>query len=214
MTAQPIGQKRIIICGTNGTGKTTFADKAINSILSVAQNKTCLALLPDDGEPLFRQFREILKTQIPQISRGNFQPQKKFKLYFDNRKIFTDLMKFENGVLCLDDGRYYVSSTGEELRPLYIRSRQGNFHILFICHGLSEIPPALFTWSTEMVLFNTTDTWERLKQKIPNPPKFAAIVNDVRARANNHINGCNPRIKCTCGAGYIYKVIDLKRDLL
>ena len=63
---EPISQKRIIICGTNGTGKSTFAEKLINSILSVP-NKKCLALLPDDGEKIFYSYNEIQRHQLKNI---------------------------------------------------------------------------------------------------------------------------------------------------
>lgn len=209
-----ITQERIILCGTNGTGKSTFSNKLIEASLKARDNKKALAVLPDDSEPIFHPYTELNRQTLKTISQ---RKEKTFKIYFDNSKLFEDiLINFKDGTLVLDDARFYTGSNDEILKKLFIRSRQNNIHILFICHGLSEIPPNLFTFGTKLVLFNTVDSWIRLKNKIPNPKKFELIVNDVRNRANNHKSNCNylKRQKCNCGASYIYKVVDLKRDLL
>lgn len=206
-------QERIILVGTNGTGKSTFANKIIQAAVA-GENRRALAVLPDDSEPIFRDYNELQRTEIQYIN----QVQNKLnKVYFDNGKLFDDIQKyFRNGVLVLDDARYYTGSIDEGLRKLFIRSRQNNIDIVFICHGLSEIPPSLITFATKIILLNTVDSWQRLKNKIPNPEKFERLVNEVRIRANQHAANCGvkSRARCTCGAAYVKKIIDVKIDLI
>lgn len=177
------GQDRIILVGTNGTGKSTLANKIIESSIA-GEGRRALAVLPDDAEPIFFPYNEIQRTELKYI--GNVA-NKKNKIYFDKKNIFTELENvFKNGCLILDDAKFYVGSADDELKKLFIRSRQNNVDIVFICHGLSEIPPAIITYTTKIILFNTVDSWKRLKEKIPNPEYFDQIVNEVRTQANAH----------------------------
>lgn len=176
-------QKRVIMCGTNGTGKSTLASKIIDAS-TFNNGRRALALLPDDSEPIFQPYNELSRAELKFINQVS---NVKNKIYFDKRTIFGEIENtFKHGILALDDARFYTGSADEELKKLFIRSRQNNVDILFICHGLSEIPPSLITYATEIILFNTVDSWERLKKKIPNPEYFEQIVNEVRTKANNH----------------------------
>lgn len=250
------GQDRIILVGTNGTGKSTLAQKIVEASTH-GEGRRALALLPDDSEPIFRPYNEIARSELKYI---NNVANKFNKIYFDNHKIFTEIERtFKNGVLVMDDAKFYARSRDEEMNKLYIRARQNNLDVLFICHGLSEIPPSLITYTTKIVLFNTVDEWQRLKSKIPNAPYFERIVNEIRTKASNHkftlkqvgeekvqrgeafidINtktgtkgkpfkyvnrdgiivvgvGCEAFSggKCNCGAAYVKKIIDVKRDLI
>lgn len=207
------GQERILLVGTNGTGKSTLADKIIKACID-GNNKRALVVLPDDSEPLFRPYNELQRSEIRYI---NNVANKENKVFFDNGKLFDDIqLYFRNGILVLDDARFYTGSLDDSLRKLFIRSRQNNVDILFICHGLSEIPPSLITFATKIILFNTVDSWQRLKNKIPNPNKFEAYVNGVRTAANNHKENCDTkrRQRCNCGAAYVKKIIDVKIDLI
>lgn len=211
-------QKRIVVCGTNGTGKTTFVKKLIESVLLSGANKKALSVLPDDGEPLFRPYTEIERHHLKMISTIK---DRTLKVYFDESRkgkisMWDEIrVNFQNGILVLDDAKFYTGSNDDDLKKLFIRSRQNNIHIVFICHGLSEIPPNLFTFCTEMALFNTTDSWLRLKSKIPNPTKFEGFVNEVRRKANDHKPECRHydnggRCNNGCEAGYTKKIINLK----
>lgn len=213
---QGIKQERIIIVGTNGTGKSTFADKVINATVEGFEDKHALAVLPDDSEPLFRPYNELQENELKYI---NQIANKKNKIFFEKPKLFNEIQEhFRNGTLVLDDVRFYSGSIDEGIRRLFIRSRQNNIHILYICHGLSEISPSIITFATKIVLFNTVDSWQRLRNKIPNPDKFEQYVNDIRRAANNHKPNCDARrgggCSPSCGAAYVKKIIDVKRDLI
>lgn len=206
-------QERIIVCGTNGTGKSTLAKKIVDACIQHPE-KRALAILPDDSEPIFRPYNELQQSELRYI---NQVANKENKIFFTNGKLFDDVQaNFKNGVLILDDARFYTGSLDEPLKKIFIRSRQNNVDVLFICHGLSEIPPSLITYATKIILFNTVDSWQRLKSKIPNPEKFEKIVNEVRLRASRHTSNCaaRRRERCTCGAAYVKKVIDVKLDLI
>ncbi len=212
-----ITQERIIICGTNGVGKSTIVNKLIDSTMKAAPNKKALAVLYDDSEPIFFPYKDTELRDLHLINKNIVDT--KFKIFFDDNKIYDSILKsYTNGVLVFDDAGMYVGMNDIKFKRTFIRSRQNNLHVFFVCHGLSEIPPCVFTYATKMILFNTTDTWKRNDVKIPNPDKFDMLVNAVRAKANDHKGACpcinNSQSKCTCGAGYHYKVIDMKKDLL
>lgn len=212
-------QERIILCGTNGTGKSTLAKKLINACIHLP-DKRALAILPDDSEPIFKNYNELEYNELKYISSV---ANKENKIFFPIDKkqannFFSEVQTyFKNGILALDDARFYSGANVEDgLRNVFIRSRQNNVDVLFICHGLSEIPPSLITFATKIILFNTVDSWQRLKNKIPNPSKFEKFVNEVRQKASQHKSTCDvhKRSKCSCGAAYVKKVIDVKIDLI
>jgi len=191
----PRRQLRIILVGTNGTGKTTEAD---NYIKRYPESKKALIVTLDDFEPTWRKYPTIEPQHLRNI---NNIKERKTKILFTDNKLFDDiLLYFHDGMLILDDARSYTGSRDDNLRNIFIRSRQNNLDLLFICHGLSEIPPSLLTFTTHIVLFNTTDSWQRLKTNIPNHQKFEQIVNDVRKKSLE-----NP---------YHKKIIDVKADLI
>ena len=88
-------QERIIIVGTNGTGKSTLAKKIIDACIQ-GENKRALAVLPDDSEPIFRPYNELQRSELKYI---NQVANKENKIYFDNGKLFDDIQTyFRNGV--------------------------------------------------------------------------------------------------------------------
>lgn len=212
-------QERILVCGTNGTGKSRFADAIIQAY---PKEKVSLIIDPDGSEELFDKYTEITEDLIPYQNQWGTN---RAKCMYTSAKIFDTILtppreKF-NGLLVLDDARNYSGSRDEHLLRLFRRSRQKNMDILFICHGLSEIPPSLITFSTKLVLFNTVDSWQRLKQNITNPEKFEQYVNYVRKKASQHTKECDitkgKSNICSfhnCGAAYFKKVIDLKKDIV
>jgi hypothetical protein len=188
-------QHRILIVGTNGTGKSTFADKIINAYPA---HKKRLIVDPDGSEKLFDKYPEIEQSDLKKLSQLE---GKIYKVLYTDSSLFEDIHNyFRNGLLVLDDSRNYTGSRDEDLLKIYRRSRQFNIDILFICHGLSEIPPSLLTFTTKIIMFNTVDSWQRLKRNIPNPKTFDFLVNYVRAKA-----ATNPYFKLE---------LDTKTDLI
>ncbi len=170
-----------IISGGQGCGKTTFAFKIIDNIKN--QNKPVLCILPDDEEKLFWDIEEIeYDSENPKNTAReliNFKTGIK-KIYCDNVKLF-DLIRnyFKNGLIVIDDARVYLTSRDEPFRAMIMRRRQKNCDVLFICHGLSEIPPSCNSFVTDVILFETTDDFK--KWNIANKEKYREVV----ARINN-----------------------------
>ncbi len=211
--SQPRRQMRIILVGTNGTGKSTEADKYIKAL---PPTKKSLIVTPDDSEPLWFKYPTIEEHHLPGI---NLLKERNTKIMFTSPKLFTQVLTHvHDGILILDDARSYSSSRDEHLRNVFIRSRQNNLDLIFICHGLSEIPPSVLTFTTHIVLYNTTDSWQRLKGNLVNPGKFEEYVNRVRLRANDHKPKCiihkDREGICNCGAAHYHETINTKIDLI
>lgn len=175
-----------IIAGGQGCGKSTFAKKLIAVCLK--QNKPVLCVLPDDEEPIFWEIEEIEYKNDLQLSKElyNFKSGIK-KVICDNEKMFNIIRPyFRNGLLVVDDARVYLSSRPEPFRKMAMRRRQSNKDILFICHGLSEIPPSCNTFITDIVLYETSDDYDRWN--VTNPEKFIPIVSRINqiAKTNPH----------------------------
>lgn len=176
-----------VIAGGQGCGKTTFAFKMINSFLKF--KKPVLCVIPDDEEKLFWDIDEIINTgdndNYLAHELRNFKEGIK-KIYCSDVKLFDIIRNnFRNGLIVIDDARVYLKSRDEPFRAMIMRRRQKNNDIIFICHGLSEIPPSCNSFLTDLILFNTTDDFKKWniseKEKYKN---IVATINNI-ARTKN-----------------------------
>ena len=182
-------QLSIVVAGTNGTGKSTFAMNMVKKLETV---KPVLFVLPDDEEKLFWDIDEIDEDNV---ARELIHFKKGFKkLYADDCKIFDVIRQcFKNGVIVIDDARVYLTSRDEPLRKLYMRRRQINCDIIFICHGLSEVPPSCSSFITDVVLFETIDEVDRWT--IDNKNQYIGIRNRVNKIAREQNRYYNERLQ-------------------
>lgn len=170
----------MIVAGTNGTGKTTFAEKLISTL-----KKPVIVIDPDGMEKTWQKYPTIEKSDIYYL-----QPGKKVRIiYDDDDKTFFEMLRtIKNSAIIFDDAMFFLEDRkNENFRKLFIRRRQLNNDIIFICHGLSEIPPSFWTFATHLVLFKTRDGFERSKKNIPN---FETVKNGIflvnEKAKNNH----------------------------
>jgi len=178
MTEETRTPKQIIVLGTNGTGKTTFVKKLVISELK-KKNSHILIVVPDDME---WNTIEFVHPKFPE----------RIERYVGVRKIvyFKGLLsiineRFNNGLLVFDDCRkYFKAALDEELQGLMIRRRQKMIDIITVGHGFTQVPPAMFTFSTHYVLFRTKDNIRRRKDVI-GEEDFEAL-EEAKIRINNN----------------------------
>lgn len=168
-------QKFTIICGSQGTGKSTFTH---NILKPYSKHKPWLNVLPDDCEEIFDEYPECDIDELHTIKSGVYnlfvdEPDDFYKIKYD-RKTNTG---FKNGMVNIDDGRTFLSSRDKAFRKFISRRRQGNVDVNFNCHGLSEVPPSSSTFLTDIVLFGTGDEYERWT--IDHKEKYRAIVDRI-----------------------------------
>lgn len=86
-------------------------------------------------------------------------------------------------MLMFDDAAFYLAdSRAEHFRKILMKNRQTNNDVVWICHGLSEIPPSFWTFFSVLILFKTTDSFERKKHAYPGfeaMAKRVELVNEL-----------------------------------
>ena len=142
-----------ILCGTNGTGKTTLLRQLVNT------DKKLLVIDPDGME--WNDLTEIDITRVGEVQDG-----KKARVISPSADDLEYLKEFEDGNLVLDDCRYYVKSRIEEsIRQTLVRRRQKGIDVYAVGHSLTEIPPTFWVFATHIILFKTKDNVSRLRKK-------------------------------------------------
>ena len=153
-----------IFVGVNGTGKSTFAHQIARQ--EVAAGGRALIVTPHEDE--WTQYANITSRQqlhdFTGIRRMFCVPEKKFA-----KELFDGILQhYKYGLLILDDARIYIqANVGETINRLMISRRQLKLNIITMFHGLTQVPPAYFTYCSRLVLWNTIDNIDRKKNVIP-----------------------------------------------
>jgi|TARA_R110002020_G_scaffold301894_5_gene517330 hypothetical protein len=164
-----------ILCGTNGTGKTTLLRQLVNT------DKKLLVIDPDGME--WNDLTEIDITRVGEVQDG-----KKARVISPSADDLEYLKEFEDGNLVLDDCRYYVKSRIEEsIRQTLVRRRQKGIDVYAVGHSLTEIPPTFWVFATHIILFKTKDNVSRLRQNIPNYKEMTEKhIPEINAHPSHH----------------------------
>lgn len=175
--------KRTIILGAPGTGKTTI----LKNILQRSGQKT-LVVTPymnewterdANGVELFPENKLACKadTFYTGIMRHIWMPK-----YTENR-----LLWFTRGIMVWDDCRQYLTAHTEQFsRNVLMSTRQNMVDIFAVAHGFTEVPPALYTFATDFILFRTEDKVDRIEKYIRNINLVKSMQEKVnRASVND-----------------------------
>lgn len=192
--------KQIIIIGTNGTGKTTFAKNLVLAELK-KKDSHILLVVPDDME----------WNTIPFVHPD--YPHR-IEKYVGARKIcyFPGLLeiirdRFREGLLIFDDCRaYFTAALDSELHSILIRRRQQMIDIVAVGHGFTEIPPKFFTFGTHIALFRTIDNIDRRKNVIQNFEEMKEAQQRINSRATDTTKAWTKSGKIADNAHY-YEII-------
>lgn len=163
-----------VLLGTNGTGKTT----TLKNIL-LQSGKRCLVVTPDD-----REWLEYPETPLRSGVPADFQYQGIRRHIWRPKHTLQMLKYFRNGIIVLDDCRFYLrATTDQEIHALLIRRRQRAVDIFVVAHGFTEVPPVFFTFATDFVLFQRRDDVSRRKNYVRNFEALKAKVEEVNTIA-------------------------------
>lgn len=182
-----------ILCGINGTGKTTMLKKILEKMRSFGN-------------------RILIVTPDP-IEWQEAQPINKWAelKYFDGmrRIIYSpETMKriqqyYSNGVLVFDDCRVYIHSQSNDfMQWLQIRRRQAGIDLFSVFHGLTQVPPVYFTFATNLFLFYTKDNIKRRGEYV-DEADFEAIQS-AKLRIAQKVENGNP---------YAYEIVKLDKRM-
>lgn len=182
-----------ILCGINGTGKTTMLKKILEKMRSFGN-------------------RILIVTPDP-IEWQEAQPINKWAelKYFDGmrRIIYSpETMKriqqyYSNGVLVFDDCRVYIHAQSNDfMQWLQIRRRQAGIDLFSVFHGLTQVPPVYFTFATNLFLFYTKDNIKRRGEYV-DEADFEAIQS-AKLRIAQKVENGNP---------YAYEIVKLDKRM-
>ena len=166
-----------IIIGTNGTGKTTL----LNTILENSNRKNILVVDPDGFE--WQKYSEVAVDKVSSLQIGTN------KIVAPVKEDIEYLIEFRNGILVLDDCRYYANKRLEnEIRRILIRRRQNALDVFAVAHSLSEVPNDFYTFATHIIIFKTNDSVVRLRSSIDRDKldNLKAVIKRVNSHSSRH----------------------------
>ncbi|MDR0207038.1 MAG: ATP-binding protein [Bacteroidales bacterium] len=173
-----------LIVGVNGTGKTTFI---ANSVLLTG--KKGLVVTPDGLE--WRKLPLITNEQIRTFT-GHAR-----MIYEGPKTLEAIKNNYSGGILVLDDAMAYLDEqTPAMMQYLYIRRRHHGIDLYFVAHGLRQVPPKCFTFTSYLILFNTVESFVSRKKDV-YPELFEKIIK-MQADIKKKVEAGNP---------YYYKIL-------
>ncbi|MDY0285127.1 MAG: ATP-binding protein [Bacteroidales bacterium] len=180
----------IIVLGYNGTGKTTLVKELLAAELRKPAGRG-LIVTPDDIE--WRTLPDVHHKHKHHIA--TYKGAR--RLIYQDGVLELIVEHYRNGLLVLDDCRAYLTaSTGMDLHNLIIRRRQKMIDIVAVGHGFTEVPPKLFTFASDIVLFRTKDNISKRKEVLKDFDLMLKAQEHVNARAleNPHYYEIIPQV--------------------
>ena len=179
-----------ILVGVNGTGKTSFVKNILEH--TVNEKNRALIVTPDPAE--WRQVEEVAGRDI-----ATFKGIRKIIYRPD---AMDEIQRYySNGMLILDDARVYIHAQSDDwMQWIQIRRRQVGVDLFCCFHGITQVPPVFFTFSTNIVLFYTKDNIKRRAEYVDE-----ADFEEIQAAKSRIAK------KVTAGNPYAYEIITLDK---
>lgn len=167
--------KMVCFVGTNGTGKTTLLEQILLKLVETGER--AVIVTPD--------IVEWTKYPINELSRSKDYSFKGIQRHiFDPETTLEKISLLKKCIVVFDDCRsYLMANTDIRIRQLLIRRRQREVDIFAVGHGFTEIPPVFFTFSTEIILFRTTDNIDRRKNYLKDFDFAKKVQFEVNKKA-------------------------------
>ncbi len=181
-----------ILCGINGTGKTTLLKKILDSMIE--NGNRVLVVTPD---PIEWNVADPIRTWNELETFSGIR-----RLVYSPEVMDHIQQSYSNGVLVLDDCRVYIRAQSNDfMQWLQIRRRQAGIDLFSVFHGLTQVPPVYFTFATNLILFYTKDNIKRRGDYVDDSD--FALIQDAKKRIEKQISS-NP---------YYYEIIKLDKRL-
>lgn len=182
-----------ILCGINGTGKTTMLKKILEKMRSYGNR--ILIVTPDPIE---------WKEALPITKWAELQSFDGMRRIIYSPETMNKIQQYySNGVLVLDDCRVYIHAQSNDfMQWLQIRRRQAGIDLFSVFHGLTQVPPVYFTFATNLFLFYTKDNIKRRGEYV-DEADFEAIQS-AKLRIAQKVENGNP---------YAYEIVKLDKRM-
>lgn len=143
-----------LVCGINGTGKTTWLKNNI-----VSNGGRVIVCTPDYSE--WANLPIARPAAVGEI-------EKPHRIIYDSPHTIDALChNFHGGTIILDDAMAYLTfQTPEALQWIYVRHRQAGVDIYIVAHGLRQFPPRVFTFCQWLILFNSVENFSTRRKDV------------------------------------------------
>lgn len=179
-----------ILVGINGTGKTSFLKNILEQ--TVGAKNRALIVTPDPAE--WRSVDEVADREIATFAGVR-------KIIYRTGAMDEIQRYYSNGILILDDARVYIHAQSDDwMQWIQIRRRQVGVDLFCCFHGLTQVPPVFFTFSTNIILFYTKDNIKRRAEYVDE-----ADFQDIQAAKERIAR------KVQAGNPYAYEIINLDK---
>jgi len=163
-----------IVAGATNTGKTSLIRKLVdnrNRVLTVT--------------PHLNEWTDVSDVFPDNRNFWKFNGIRRAIAYPDILKdINRNGNEFKNGVLILEEVRFYVNSNVEKAVIQMLISRdQRKMDIIVSAHGITEIPPIFFTYADVFILFATQDNLLKRKKDLIWYNQISELQQKVNKKA-------------------------------
>lgn len=172
--------ERIIILGTNGTGKSTLEKKFLLAEIRKPEGHAIVVTQHlNEWTNLEDVNRRFIDKRVGEYVKAR-------RLIYQDGDLNYLEHNFRNGLLLFDDCRMYLhAATDQELHSMLIGSRQRSVDIIVAGHGFTEVPPKFFTFATKIILFKTRDNVKMRKPVLLNYEEMLQAQLRVNSRADD-----------------------------
>lgn len=189
VTVNKFSEKRkqisTLFSGAKGCGKTTLLMKFVKNYINYGN--VCFVYNGAGEEKI-----EMFPTE--KIENFLTTDKKIFKLNYHSGINFfgrLDLATRSKGIskktlIIFDDGMCFIKLKDFDFENILRSQRQRNLDLIFVTHGISEIPAQFWGFFNSMVLFRTTDNIQRSRNKIPNFDDMEKYVNYVNTNSETN----------------------------
>lgn len=168
-----------LVCGAQESGKTFYT---INTYINRTK-RAVLVVMSDDLEPKFNSYKTVTIAQV-----NNLKPGTKNKIIWDmdDKQFWIKIRNYcRNYMIIFDDAGFFLTdSRAIEFQRIFMKNRQTNNHVFFICHGLGQVPPKLWDYFSYLIIFRTTGKVQNSEYKTPDWCK--PLVEHVNEKAKKY----------------------------
>ncbi len=178
-----------LICGTNGTGKTTMVIDMIEKL-----NQRTLIINPSE-EYKWNKYERVKYSDAKELRTftGIKQITPRDDFDADDEELYRDILRtvyynYSGGTLVIDDARMFINANvGNLVGKFLVKRRQKRLDIFCVFHSINQIPPKFFDHGTHLILFKTNEDWKESLRKIPGSRKeeVAAALERINKQSNN-----------------------------
>jgi energy-coupling factor transporter ATP-binding protein EcfA2 len=161
-------RKIILIIGATETGKSTAAEEM--ALVRNERYKEPIIILSPNRQVKWLKYGEINLDDFSRMVKGIYRIHTgAFNNFFS-----IAFKNFKHGVIiCEDATAFLTTQRDDEIFAIItgLRHPDHDCDIIFVTHAAYRTPAYIFEQADELILFKTGETWDNIKQRIPDSKK-------------------------------------------